>query len=180
MKRIMLLIGAATLLAAALAGCPREDETPIVRQQAERYWAYLFRGRTLDAYKMLDEQTRGYLSYMEYAQKVGFGKSQITEIQDYWKAYYANTEIVINDVSIKRKLAIVSITLTIPDPSWFPDEAYTEAQSLGLEGHEYALFMISAQTKALQRGEIPQVLIEESTQLLKESGQWRIVFKDEE
>jgi hypothetical protein len=178
MKRNLLLLAA--LISLVLAGCPNKEELPIVRQRAERYWNYLYRGRTREAYNMLDEKSRAFITYDEYAQKVGFGRTRVQEVQDYWKAYYPNTQIEVTGVSIKRKQAIVSLDLTIPDPTWFPDEAHEEAKRLGLEGHEYALFMIRAQTEALNRGEVPLVKIQESTQLVKEDGEWRIVFKGEE
>lgn len=180
MKRNLLLLVCAALIAAALAGCPNREEVLIVRRQAERYWNYLYRGRTREAYNMLDKKSQGSLSYPEYARKVGFGPTNLPEVKEYWKAYYPNTQIEVNSVSVQRKQAIVSLTLTIPDPTWFPDEAYAEAERLGLEGHEYALFMIRWQTEALRKGEIPLVKIQESTQLVKEEGEWRVVFSGEE
>ena len=151
-----------------------------MRQRAERYWNYLYRGETRSAYNMLDKKSQGFLSYPDYARKVGFGPTNLPEVADYWEAYYPNTQIEVKNVSVQRKQAIVSLTLTIPDPTWFPDEAYAEAKRLGLEGHEYALFMIRAQTEALKKGEIPLVRIQENTQLVKEDAEWRVVFKGEE
>lgn len=180
MKRNLLSLVGAALIAVVLAGCPREDEAPIVRQRAERYWYYLFKGQIRSAYNMLDKKSRGTLTYGEYARKVGFGPSNLLEVQEYWKAYYPNTLIEVKNVSVQRNSAIASLTLTIPDPTWFPDEAYAEAKRLGLEGHEYALFMIRAQTEALKKGEVPLVRIQENTQLLKEDNVWRIVFKEED
>ncbi|TET23420.1 MAG: hypothetical protein E3J71_02260 [Candidatus Stahlbacteria bacterium] len=180
MKRNLLLLAGAALIAVVLAGCPQEDEAPIVRQRAERYWNYLYRGRTREAYNMLDKKSRGTLTYGEYARKVGFGPSNLLEVQEYWKAYYPNTRIEAGNVSVQRKQAIVSLILTLPDPSWFQDEAYAEAKRLGLEGHEYALFMIRAQTEALNRGEIPLVRIQENTPLVKEDAEWHIVFREED
>lgn len=180
MKRNLLLLAGAALIAVVLAGCPREDEAPIVRQRAERYWHYLYRGRTREAYNMLDKKSQSFITYGEYARKVGFGPSNLLEVQEYWKAYYPNTRIEAGNVSVRGKKAIVSLILTLPDPSWFQDEAYAEAKRLGLEGHEYALFMIRAQTEALKKGEVPLVRIQENTQLVKEDDVWRIVFKGEE
>ena len=180
MKRNLPLLVCAALIAVALAGCPNKDEVLIVRQQAERYWNYLYRGETRSAYNMLDKKSQGFLSYPDYARKVGFGPTNLPEVKEYWEAYYPNTRIGIGNVSVKRKKAIVSLTLTIPDPTWFPDEAYAEAKRLGLEGHEYAIFMIRWQTEALKRGEIPIVRIHENTQLVKEDNVWRIVFREED
>jgi len=178
MKRNLLLLAA--LICLVLAGCPNKEEVPIVRQRAERYWNYLYRGETRSAYNMLDKKSQAFITYEEYAQKVGFGRTNIQEVKEYWEAYYPNTRIEVGNVSLNRKQAIVSLDLTIPDPTWFPDEAYAEAKRLGLEGHEYAIFMIRAQTEALKKGEIPLVKIQESTQLLKEDGEWRIVFREED
>ncbi|MEA3311143.1 MAG: hypothetical protein U9Q76_02860 [candidate division WOR-3 bacterium] len=178
MKRNLLLLAA--LISLVLAGCPNKDEAPIVRQRAERYWNYLYRGETRSAYNMLDKKSQGFLSYPDYARKVGFGPTNLPEVKEYWEAYYPNTQIEVKNISVQRKQAIVYLTLTIPDPTWFPDEAYAEAKRLGLEGHEYALFMIRAQTEALKRGEIPLVRIQENTQLVKEDNVWRIVFREED
>ncbi len=179
MKRNLLLLVCAALICLLLAGCPNKDEAPIVRRRAERYWNYLYRGETRSAYNMLDKKSQGFLSYPDYARKVGFGPTNLPEVKEYWEAYYPNTQIEVKNVSVQRKQAIVSLTLIIPDPTWFPDEAYAEAKRLGLEGHEYALFMIRAQTEALKKGEIPVVKIQENTQLVKEDNVWRIVFKGE-
>ncbi|MCK4232599.1 hypothetical protein KAX06_05690 [candidate division WOR-3 bacterium] len=180
MKRNLLLLVCAALICLLLAGCPNKEEVLIVRQRAERYWNYLYRGETRSAYNMLDKKSQGFLSYPDYARKVGFGPTNLPEVADYWEAYYPNTQIEVKNVSVQRKQAIVSLTLIIPDPTWFPDEAYAEAKRLGLEGHEYALFMIRAQTEALKKGEIPLVRIQENTQLVKEDAEWRVVFKGEE
>jgi hypothetical protein len=180
MRRNLFFLTGAALVAVVLAGCPREDETPMVRNRAELHWQFLFRGETRSAYNMLDEKSRAHITYDEYAQKVGFGLTNIQEVQEYWKAYYPNTQIEVTNVSIKRKQAIVALDLTIPDPKWYPDEAHEEAKRLGLEGNEYALFMIRWQTEALKKGEIPLVKIQESTQLVKEAGEWRVVFSGEE
>jgi hypothetical protein len=175
---LLTLFGAAFIFL-LLSGCPGEDETPIVRKQAERYWQYLFRGEIRSAYDMLDKKSQVFISYGEFAEKVGFGLTRVQEVTEYWEAYYPNTQIEVRSVSIKPQQAIVSLDLTIPDPKWFPDEAYEEAKRLGLEGHEYALFMIRWQTQALRRGEIPLVKTQESTQLVKEDDEWRVVFTDE-
>lgn len=178
-RNLFFLIGTA-LIFLVFAGCPREDESAIVRKRAALYWQFLFRGEIRSAYNMLNDKSQAFTTFDEYAQKVGFGRTNIQEVQDYWKAYYPNTRIEVGNVSLKRKQAIVSLDLTIPDPTWYPDEAHEEAKRLGLEGHEYALFMIRWQTEALKKGEIPLVKIRESTQLVKEEGEWRIVFKGEE
>ena len=180
MRRNLFFLTGAALISLVLAGCPREDESPIVRKRAAQYWQFLFRGEIRSAYNMLDEKSQAFTTYDEYAQMVGFGRTDIQEVQDYWKAYYPNTQVEVRNVSIKRKQAVVSLNLTIPDPTWYPDEAHEEAKRLELEGHEYALFMIRWQTEALKKGEIPLVKIQESTQLVKEDGEWRIVFREED
>lgn len=179
MGRSLFFLTGAALIAVVLTGCPREDEAPIVRKQAERYWQFLFRGKIRSAYDMLDEKSQAFISYGEFAQRVGFGLTRAQEVTEYWEAYYPNTQIEVRSVSIKRKQAVVALDLTIPDPKWYPDEAHEEAKRLGLEGNEYALFMIRWQTEALSKGEIPLVKIQESTQLVKEAGEWRVVFSGE-
>jgi hypothetical protein len=176
---LITLVGTAFIFL-VLAGCPREDETPIVRRLAENYWQFLFKGEIRSAYNMLDKKSQAFITYEEFAKKVGFGLTRVQEVKDYWEAYYPNTQIEVRSVSVNRKQAIVSLTLTIPDPKWYPDEAHEEAKRLGLEGHEYALFMIRWQTEALRKGEIPLVKIQESTQLVKEDSEWRVIFKEED
>lgn len=179
MKRDLIAL-AGLVLAIFMIACPGENQTQEASRTAERYWELLFKGEIRSAYNMLSEESKIAITYSDYSKKVGFGISNIKEIEEYWDVYYRNTNIEVKSAYVKGKTAVVSLTLTIPDPKWFPDEAYAEAQRLGLEGNDYALFMVRAQTQAMQKGEIPPVKIDESTMLVKEADEWRVVFTDRE
>lgn len=176
-RKSLVILGAAFVL--LFAACPGKDESPVVLQTAVNYWNFLYKGETRAAFDMLDKGSKQIMNYSRYSRKVGFGPGSFDETREYWKAYYPLTNIEVNTVSVRKEVATVSLTLTIPDPTWFPDEAYQEAEKLGLKDQEYALFMIRAQTEALKQGRIPTVRISEVTNLLKEDGSWKIVFKDE-
>lgn len=175
--RLLSFVAAGLIL--TLAGCPGEDEIPEISNRAERYWNNLFHGYTRNAYDMLDSGSRGFIAYADYARKVGFGPSGLQEVKEYWMAYYPLTAVEVNSVSVKGRKATVTLTLTQPDPTWFPDEAHAQAEEQGLEGNDYALFLLRAQTEALLTGKIPIVKIQENLQLIKEDDVWWVVFDDE-
>ncbi len=162
-----------------LGACPGKDESPLVKDTAAGYWNHLFKGEIRAAFNMLDKGSRQFMNYSQFANKVGFGSSGVTEVKEYWKAYFPLTDVDVKSVTVRKDAASVSLILTIPDPKWFPDEAQMEAERLGLVDQEYALFMIRAQTDALKQGKIPTVRISEVTNLVKEEGSWKVVFKDE-
>jgi hypothetical protein len=163
-------------------GCKKtDDEVWIVKEVATHYMDLLFQGKTRAAYEMLDVESKSLIVYPDYARTVGLYPSHIQEVQDYWAAYYPQTqiEVVSAVVDNKSKTAVVSLTLTQPDPKWFPDEAVAEAQAQGLEGPELGLFVLRKQTEALKDGMIPLVKIAENIKLLKEDDQWMVVYRRE-
>lgn len=176
-RRVSIILGLG-LVAVIFSGCPQEGERPMVGERARGYWTAIFQGRARAAYEMLDSKSQGFIVYTDYARKVGLLPSQIQEVQDYWAAYYPLTTIEIQSVLIDRKsnTAVVSLTLTQPDPTWFSDEALEEAERLGLERGEKARFILRKQTEALREGRVPTVKIAENTKLVKEEDEWRIVF----
>jgi hypothetical protein len=176
-RRLSLILGPALLL--FLCACPGKDESQLVNDTAVSYWNYLFKGEIRSAFNMLDVSSKQTMNYSQFSKKVGFGSNTKEEIKEYWKAYYPLTGVEVKTVSVRKNSATVSLTLTIPDPQWFPDEAQLEAEKRGLKGQEYALFMIRAQTDALKQGKIPTVRISEVTSLVKEDDTWKVVFKDQ-
>ncbi|NLI99070.1 hypothetical protein GX441_10485 [bacterium] len=179
MTRKAFLVSIACGAAFLWVACPAKDESTAVRSAVVQYWGYIYQGATRSAYDMLDSESRNRITYRKYAEKVGFGTSNIPEIKEYWKAYQTMTNIEIKNVAVQGGRANADLVLTIPDPKWFPDEAYAESQRLGLKDQEYALFMIKAQTQALKEGRIPLVRLMETTNLVKEGEAWKIVFVDE-
>jgi len=172
-------LGLALAALVVLTACPRED-TSAIKERAVTYWENLFRGKLRAAYEMLDTRSRGFITYPDYARKVGIWPTTFKEVQDYWKAYYPLTGVEARDVSLTRNTATVALVLTQPDPTWFPDEVHAEAKRLGLEGPDYALFLLRGYTQALLEGKVPIVRIRETTRLVKEDDQWWIVFEYEE
>jgi len=181
MRRIVpVLIGLTILFACGFltTGCKEEDESGIIKAVAKGYWEALFRGQTRRAYEMLDSESQGFTVYTDYARAVGLMPSQLPEIQEYWAAYYPHTLVEVHSVVIdkKTKTAVASLSLTQPDPTWFPDEAVAEAEELGLDGVEKGLFVLGKQTEALKEGRVPIVQIPENTKLRKEEDKWRIIY----
>jgi hypothetical protein len=174
-KKNFRLIIALIIVIVSLVGCPK-DEIPEVKEVAGKYWFFLFSGQIRPAYNLLNSETRNNLPYGDYARRVGFGPTGIQEVKDYWNAYYPQTEIEVGEAAVKKDRAVVAVTLTQPDPKWFPDEAYQKSVELGLEGNEQARFIIKAHTDALNAGLVPIVKIQESTNLVKEGEDWKVVF----
>jgi hypothetical protein len=179
MIRKFFLVSITCVAAFLWIACPAKDESPAVRSAVVQYWDYIYQGATRSAYDMLSGESKNSITFREYAEKVGFGTRNMPEIKEYWKVYHTMTNIEIKDIAVQRGRANAELVLTIPDPKWFPDEAYAESQRLGLKDQEYALFMIKAQTQALREGRIPLVRLMETTNLVKEGETWKIVFVDE-
>lgn len=179
MNRLVLLAAAGALILTSAAGCNNQEDKEAASQTAVRYWNNLFSGNTRSAYQMLDKKSQGFLPYPDYSRKVGVGPVTAPEIEAYWDAYFPNTQIEAREVYLKGKQAGVTLDMTIPDPTWFPDKARLEAESKGLEGEEYATYILQAQTRALEEGRVPLVRIEETTRLVKEGQTWKVVFTEE-
>jgi len=167
-----------TAVAFLVAGCKKADETAIIKKLATGYWEALFQGETRTAYEMLDSKSQTYIVYGDYTRKVGFGPGKRPEVDEYWAAYYSLTQIEVTSVVIDRKgeSAVVSFTLTQPDPTWFPDEAVREADSLGLTQDVKGKYVLKAMTKALKEARVPIVKTAENTKLVMEDDEWRVVF----
>lgn len=177
MKLKTILVILAGLL--IFSGCERADETPQVRERVTRYWEAIYSGRIHAAYEMLDNRSRGSMSYLEFGKAVaGLGAKVAPEIDAFYKAYTPLTSAEIKTVYVEKKSARVGVHLTHPDPTWFPSAAYDEAVEAGLADHELAICIISAKTQALYEGEIPIVDLTVTVRLLKEDDLWRIVFYD--
>ncbi|GEM_PF-2194395 len=179
--KMSISLGAFAILALSFIGCPankKEDEREI-REKAVSYWNYIFQGNADAAYNLLDRASRTSITYSDFARKVGYGPTQHRVIKAYWKAYYPQTEIKIDAVSISRKKALVSLRFRQPDPTWLPEGVDREADSLGLKDFARGIFIIEKQTEYLSNAQVPIVTIVETTELIKEDNQWRVVFRED-
>lgn len=165
------------LLILAFTACPRKDEAPAVREAVLNYWNYLYRGEIQEAYDMLAQESKAGMTVQQFSRLVGLGTRRLPEIEDYWKAYFPLTQVRVGDVYVEKKSAKATVVLTQPDPKWFPTRAYEEAEKLSLKETEKALYLLRATTDALNRGEVPRVVITRVMKLVKEGDSWRIIFE---